>query len=117
MFTLATLPALLFASHGLAVPTPAKDSSADLAKRQNQPSFGGWDQGQNVTEFIAELYDQVNPIDRDVLLPKDGFVFDFLSESFRLQRAMTSVAIPLLTPCRSTQLWWRWKRRRTDPRR
>jgi hypothetical protein len=74
----------LYVSYACAAPL-------EMAKRQNQPSFGGWDQGQNVTELIQELYQQVNPIDRDVLLPQDGFVFDFLSES----RALTNLQADL----------------------
>lgn len=79
VFTVTLLASLLGRSVAAPTPTPADEDPA-LAKRQNAPLFGGWDQDQNVTELVQELSDQVNPIDADVLLPADGFVFDFLSK-------------------------------------
>ena len=81
MFSAAAL-ALAFTlilNSALAVPLP-RPTSEILEKRQNNPLFGGWDKNQNVTGIIAELSEQPNPIDRDVLLPADGLNFDFLSE-------------------------------------
>lgn len=92
---------LSLAGQSLAVPTPASgtDEAASLAKRQNAPAFGGWDQGENVTALIQELSEQVNPIDRDVLLPADGFVFDFLGEWTGARfRSVQVLADPSQTP-------------------
>ena len=81
MFSAAAL-ALAFTltlHSALAAPT-LRPGAEPLEKRQNAPLFGGWDKNQNVTGIIAELSEQPNPIDRDVLLPSDGLNFDFLSE-------------------------------------
>lgn len=52
--------------------------SAYLDKRQNEPAFGGWDKGENVTDLVQELQVVPNPIDGYVKLPADGLFFDFL---------------------------------------
>ena len=74
LITLSTL------SLALAAPAIRPHTERDLEKRQNDPLFGGWDQNENVTALIQELQIQPNPIDRDVLLPSDGYIFDFLGE-------------------------------------
>ncbi|RSH91577.1 hypothetical protein EHS25_009876 [Saitozyma podzolica] len=75
---------LSLAGQSLAAPTPASDvdEAASLAKRQNAPAFGGWDQGENVTALIQELSEQVNPIDRDVLLPRTALSLTSLAKNF-----------------------------------
>jgi hypothetical protein len=110
---------LSLAGHSLAAPTPASgtEEAAALAKRQNAPAFGGWDQGENVTALIQELSEQVNPIDRDVLLPADGFVFDFLGEwTHDGTKPGSSLASHSLISRRGPELWRRWQRRRRHPR-
>jgi hypothetical protein len=70
---------LSLARLAIGAPAPVRESAdSDLAKRQNAPDFGGWNEGQNVTELIFELNQQVTPIDRDIKLPADGFVFNFM---------------------------------------
>ncbi|BEJ10319.1 hypothetical protein CcaverHIS641_0703540 [Cutaneotrichosporon cavernicola] len=51
----------------------------ELEQRNNSDSSGGsGGSGQSLKDFIAELYAQVNPNDRNTLLG-NGFVFDFLA--------------------------------------
>ncbi len=75
MFTSSVLALSLTLGINFALAAPVSNE-----KRQNNPLFGGWDNNENVTELITELYAQANPIDREVLMPSDGLNFDFLSE-------------------------------------
>lgn len=60
---------------------PALAAPVEMEERDGSGSGSG-NSTHNVKEFIAELYAQVNPNDRNTLLD-GGFTFDFLAaESF-----------------------------------
>lgn len=81
--TLSTLVVLasLLPAHG--VPTPEHE----ILERNNGGSgaakgkWDGWDQNEDPTELIKELYDSVTVNAANAIMPADGYIYRYLGES------------------------------------